>query len=123
MDSLTTWEYNGATLELNLQDVETAERYEVAFDEMAAREKAFPKDGKNSAIFRAYCEMMYALFDAIFGEGTSQKLMGEKLDAGVCTEAYESFLDFVNKQAVNAVERRAGIVTKYSPNRAQRRAK
>ncbi len=28
MDSLTTWEYNGQSFFLDLQDVETAERYE-----------------------------------------------------------------------------------------------
>lgn len=123
MDSLTTWEYNGVSLELNLQDVETAERYEAAFDEMAAREKTFPKDGRSSEIFRAYCEMMYGLFDAIFGEGTSKKLCGDRLDAGACTEAYDSFLAFVSKQATHAAERRASVVTKYSANRAQRRAK
>ena len=37
--SLTTWEYNGKTFELDLGDADTAERYEKAFDTMADQEK------------------------------------------------------------------------------------
>jgi len=122
MDSLTTWEYNGQSFFLDLQDVETAERYEAAFEKMDESEKTFPRTGKTSAIYRAYCAMLDDLFDALFGAGTRQKLFGDTMNAGSRTDAYESFLAFASKQAASSAERRAGIVAKYSPNRAQRRA-
>lgn len=123
MDSLTTWEYNGKQFFLDLQDVETLERYEGAFEKFREAEKRIPKDGKNSQILRAYIEVMDDLFDALLGDGAHTALFGDTVNAGNRTDAYDNFLAFVTKQTSTASERRAAIVSKYSANRAQRRAK
>ena len=39
------WEYNGVTLEVDLQDADFAEKYEAAFANMGENEKKLQKTG------------------------------------------------------------------------------
>ena len=116
------WDNNGLSYELDMQDAETSERYESAFSKMAEREKLLPKDGASSAYIRAYHELFKNLFDDIFGEGSGSKIVGEKANSRVCNEVYASFLDFVAEQKNSQLEFNNNLVTRYSANRAQRRA-
>lgn len=118
----TVWCYNGVELELDLTDVETVERYEEVINSMDTGMKNIPKDGKQSDILRAYCNLLRGVFDDLFGEGTSEKMFGEKLNATQITEAYEDFLGFVAGQGSKVTDIQNRIVNRYSPNRAQRRA-
>lgn len=121
-ESLTHWSYNGVELTLDIQDVDTIERYEAAFDALSEEEKQIPKDGRKSIQIRAYCRMFRNLFNALFGEGTDTKMFGEKDNAREMTECYENFLQFVVNQHAALAETQSRILTRYSPNRAQRRA-
>ena len=118
------WEINGLSLELDLEDVETLERYEDAFAEMAEKEKSIPKDGKKSEIIRAYCELYHHLYDRLFGEGTSDKIFaGVRLNAEAYDNVYFSFLEFAHNQVTLSSERKAKALMRYKPqNRQQRRA-
>lgn len=118
------WEINGLSLELDLEDVETLERYEDAFAKMAEDEKAIPKEGKKSAVIRAYCEMYRRLYDRLFGEGTSDKIFADtRLNAEAYENVYFSFLEFAHNQADLSSKRKAEMLMKYKPqNRQQRRA-
>lgn len=119
--NITTWNINGFSFELDLQDVESVERYEEAFDKMGEEEKKIPQDGKTSAHLKAYCTMFRHLFDNLFGEGSANKILGEKDNTRVATEAYESFLAFAAAQQTPIIEAQNRIMNRYSPNRAQRR--
>lgn len=121
-EDLTIWRYNGVELKLDVQDIDTIERYEQAFADLEEDEKAIPKDGLKSVRIRAYCRMFRKLFNALFGEGTDVKMFGEKDNARVMTECYDDFLQFVSLQHAAFAEVQNHIVTKYSANRAQRRA-
>lgn len=118
----TVWTYNGVEMELDLTDVEVVERYEEVIESMDAGIKNLPKEGKQSEILKAYCLLMKGIFDDLFGEGTSTKMFGEKLNATQITEAYEDFLAFVAAHGSRVTEVQNRIVNRYSPNRAQRRA-
>lgn len=123
MSQNTTWEINGVSLTIDLQNADQMERYENAFDRMGEDEKAIPKDGKASAQIRAYCAMFRKLYDNIFGAGTSDKIFaGQPTSTDVYDAVYEQFLAFVRGQLVGASERRAQMLQKYRPNREQRRA-
>ena len=123
MSQNTTWEINGVSLTIDLQDADQMERYENAFDRMGEDEKAIPKDGKASARIRAYCAMFRKLYDNIFGAGTSDKIFaGQPTSTDVYDAVYEQFLAFVRGQLVGASERRAQMLQKYRPNREQRMA-
>ena len=118
----TKWEINGKAYELDLQDAETAELYEEVFEQLGKEEKTLPKDGKPSVRIRAYWQLFVNLFDRLFGEGSGIAIVGEKANVRICNEVYDDFLAFVSKQKQESVDYQNSIVSKYSPNRAQRRA-
>lgn len=118
-----TWEINGLSLELDLDDADNMERYENAFELMAKEEMEMPKDGRHSGRIRAYCQLFHRLYDRIFGEGTSEQIFdGVKQSIKTYDEIYLSFLKFVQAQMVSAAQERAEWRSKYFPNREQRRA-
>lgn len=118
------WEINGLSLELDLEDADCMERYENAFDKMSEEEKQIPKDGKASARIRAYCRLFRNLYDRIFGEGTSEKIFkGITDNTDAYDEVYYKLLDFVTAQRNAAVTKRNEKMSKYRPNRQQRRNK
>lgn len=116
------WRYNGQEMYLDLTDVETVEHYEQVVQNMGNGMNNLPKDGSQSSILRAYCELLRGVFDDMFGEGTAEKLFGDRLNATEITEAYESFLAFVSEQGQQVTNIQNRIVNRYSPNRAARRA-
>ncbi|MBR2284566.1 MAG: hypothetical protein IJ874_09170 [Ruminococcus sp.] len=117
------WEINGLSLELDLDDADNMERYEKAFDIMAAEEKQIPKDGKQSERIRAYCKLFRNLFDRIFGEGTAEKIFSKvPTSTTAYDEVYISFLEFARGQMIANAQARAEWLSKYAPNRKQRRA-
>jgi len=122
-NNLKAWEINGISLPLDLEDVDVMERYENAFQLMQQDEISIPKDGKASDRIRAYCNLYRKLYDNLFGAGTADKIFaGKPMSAAVYESTYLSFLDFVSAQTAAAAERRNAILTKYQPNRAQKRA-
>ena len=121
----TIWEYNGSQFELDLTDLDFAERYEKALANLQERENARSKDGPMSVRIREYDAMIRSLFDDIFGEGAGDAVLGEKVSTKHCDIAFDSLLQFVIKQqAENNRETEALInkYVKYQPNRVQRRA-
>ena len=121
--SLKVWEINGLSLEIDLRDADCMERYENAFDKMSEEEKQVPKDGRGSVRIRAYCRLFRDLYDRIFGEGTSEKIFKDIPDnTDLYDEIYFKFLDFVTAQKNAAVEAKSEKMTKYRPNRQQRRS-
>lgn len=122
--SLKNWEINGLSLELDLEDVDTLERYEDAFAEMASEENSIPKVGKKSEQIRAYCNLFKKLYDKIFGDGTSNKIFKDiPVNAARYDEIYISFLEFVKSQTTESNEKRKSSIQKYiTKNRKQKRS-
>lgn len=117
-----TWEYDGAALFLDMDDVNTIERYENAFSMMQERFGEQEETATTAEKLRIYCEAIRFLFDTIFGSGTASALLGDSLNIGKCEEAYDSFLSFVAAQTAERTQRHANMVRKYTPNRAIRRS-
>ena len=117
------WEYNGITLEVDLQDADFAERYEKAFKQLAEEEKIVPRTGELANTIRQYCKMFFNLFDNIYGPGTSEKLFGGKMNSGLVEEAYAAFIDASNEDVKEGSAKRNSFTSKYAPssNREQRR--
>ncbi len=116
------WEINGLSLELNLSDADVVERYENAFEKMHAAAKEIPKDGKKSEIIRAECNVFYNFFALVFDAETADKIFK---DTPTSTPAYiavyDSFLNFAVLQGKANTDYLASVLTKYTPNRQQRR--
>ncbi len=118
----TVWEVNGISLTLDLNDADDMEAYEEAFELMALEESEITKEGKVSARMRAYCSMYRKLFMDIFGDNALPLFEGVKDNVGYYESLYTQFLDFVQAQTTAAVQKRAQLLGKYTPNRAQKRA-
>lgn len=122
--SQKTWEINGLSLELDMGNADVQERYESAFEQMSKEEKQIKKDGKLSEFTRSYCDLFTRLFDRIFGEGTSEKIFsGIPVSISKYLEIYDSFLDFVKQQTEAITADTVKRLSKYRPNRQQRRTK
>ena len=120
--SETVWTINDLTFNLDMHDVAVMERYEKAFETMEEQEKKIPVDGKASVRSRMYCDLFRNLFDNIFGEGTADTIFGSRYKVKESIETYESFLEFVSNQQAGIEETTNRLVTRFTPNRAQRRA-
>lgn len=115
------WEINGISLPLDLDDADAMEAYEEAFELMALEEEELPREGKASVRMRAYCEMYRKLFLDIFGDEALPLFEGVKDNVNYYESLYTQFLDFVQTQTTAAVQKRAQMLSKYTPNRAQKR--
>lgn len=109
--------------EIDMADYDFQVKYEKAFEQMQEEEKALQKTGKNSEITKGYCEMFNHLLDNILGEGISEKLFGGKYNTLTTDRVYGEFLEICSTQVKSNNAERTKIVSKYRPNRAQRRAK
>ena len=90
--------YNGAEYSFDVSDAADAQRMEDALLKMDATEKALPKEGKVSVIYKGQCSMLKEWLDDVLGEGAGKALCGERDNVMSCYNAYEAFLDFVAEQ-------------------------
>ena len=114
------WEINDLELEFDIFDLENSEKYEKAFEQMSAEEKAIKRDGKMSEFIRSYCDIYYHLFENLFGTEIAESLC-KRYNSNEWEQVYGSFLDYIQSQNNEAQKMRASIVNQ-SANRATRRA-
>lgn len=65
---------------------------------------------------RQECKILKDFLDYVLGEGTSEKLFGEKNSLHLCLKAFEDIIKEKEKQVKSINE----LVSKYSPERVQR---
>ena len=113
---------NNVDLEdLDIYDVDTAEKYEIAVKKVQeeAEESKKLEDTGLSAMIRMQCNAVFNCFNTIFGEGTDKKIFGAKVNLMTCLKAFEELIENVNEQKKELEK----LSNKYSPNRAQKRAR
>lgn len=115
-----TWSINGIELLLDMDDLETFEKYEDSFNAMEKEEKTIPLDGKRSLLIRGYCDLYYHLFETLFSKEVADKLVKNRYHMGQWEEVYDSFLNFVSTQ-VKEINERRNTRFKLSQNRKARR--
>ena len=69
---MSLWKWNDVELEIDMEDYDFLQKYEKAFDVMGVKEEELKKTGTRSGIVKEYCDMLYRLFDDIFGDGTGE---------------------------------------------------
>jgi len=110
---------NNVELEdIDILDADTAEKYEDSLEVVAGIAKKV-EGMKASQSIRTQCNTIFEFFNTLFGEGTDKKIFGDKVNLGTCMKAFEELVVTVNTQKED-IEK---LVNKYSPNRAQKRAK
>ncbi|MDU1313939.1 MAG: DUF6673 family protein [Clostridium septicum] len=108
---------NGVELEdLDIYDLEVAERYEKALEDLTGIEEKVANK-KNSESIRIMCNAVFNIFNTMFGEGTDKKVFGKKVNLLTCMSAIDELVEKTNekKKEINK------FTSKYSPNRAQKR--
>ena len=110
---------NGVELEdLDIYDVEVAEKYEKALKTVQEVPDKVDSMGLSEGI-RYQCNLIFAFFNTMFGDGTDKLVFGNRVNLLICVKAFEELVTQVNEQK-KEIEK---LSNKYSPNRAQRRAK
>lgn len=109
---------NGVELEdIDIYDLEVAEKYEKAIECLEVIKGKTNINGSEG--IRSICTAIFNVFNTVFGEGTDKKIFGNKVNLITCIKALEEFVMQINEQK-KEIEK---LANKYSPNRAQRRAK
>jgi len=108
---------NGVELELDIFDADVAEKYDKAIKKVMNIE-----DTKSMSIgegIRTQCKAIFNVFDELFGQGTHERVFGDKVNLLECLKAFEALITGINEKN-KEIEL---IANKYSSNRVQRRSK
>jgi hypothetical protein len=110
---------NNVELEdIDILDADVAETYENALatiDGIAEKVEGM----KSSESIRTQCTAIFGVFNSLFGPGTDKKVFGEKVNLLICLKAFEELVTTLNSRTEEVQK----LSNKYSPNRAQKRAK
>lgn len=116
MSSITI---NGVELELDLMDADVMEKYETLNQEIVEKVKEPTQyEGlSNAEGMRLQCRHVDKFFDALFGDGTAQKIFGGGNNLGVRLEAFAQ----VSQMSGDIDKRVNELTNKYGINRIDRR--
>lgn len=110
---------NGVELaDLDVYDLEVAEKFDKGLKRVAEAGKNLEGLSMPETI-KVQCNAIFKFFNEFFGEGTAEKIFGDKVNLVTCLKALDEFVSQVRRQR----ERIEEISNKYSPNRAARRNK
>lgn len=115
--------FRNIEVDFDIYDADTAEVYEGAVQTVL--ESAVPKEGESLADgIRRQCNIVFAFFDTLFGDGFHKELFGQRTNMMECLQAFKEFLELVSKQREQLTALTAEIQSAQTaaPNRAVRRA-
>jgi hypothetical protein len=104
--------------DIDILDLEVAEKWEKAIKDIQTIGEKTKNMGLADGI-RTQCNAIFDVFNVMFGEGTDEKVFGDKVNLLTCLKAFEELVTHMSAQNAE-VEK---IANKYSPNRANRRNK
>lgn len=111
---------NGVELDIDFTDADILERIEKGskkvYDEAERLSKESGSNLSPAEGIRQECKILKDFLDYVLGEGTSEKLFGNKDSLKQCLNAYE---DIVNARKTQIDEFQAKV-SKYSPERLER---
>lgn len=122
---------NGDYIELDLLDIElpikfinagkTLERETKIYNnKVKALENQYKDDVKTYLykrldVDRTYCKKMREMFDSWLGEGTSQKVFGNKNRIGMFDEFYNQLVPILNDIQLNFEQIKENLLKRYNP--------
>ena len=122
---------NGDCIELDLLDIElpikfinagkTLERETKIYNnKVKALENQYKDDVKTYLykrldVDRTYCKKMREMFDSWLGEGTSQKVFGNKNRIGMFDEFYNQLVPILNDIQLNFEQIKENLLKRYNP--------
>lgn len=107
--------------ELDIFDADSSERYENTIDKVI-KDAQDSKGLKLSAAIRKQCNAVFNCFNELFGEGTDKKVFGDKVNLLTCLKAFDELKNGISNQIEKSEIEIDTISSKYTSNRAKRRA-
>lgn len=108
---------NGVELDLDFTDADILEKIEKGSKEVYDKAEQLKNTTLSPAEgIRQECKILKDFLDYVLGEGTSEKLFGNKNSLKQCLNAYE---DIINARKSQIDEFQAKV-SKYSPDRLKR---
>lgn len=105
----------GQELDLNLLEYRDAKRVEEAMNAFSQQVNQTGADQKSlSEQVLDYCTAARELFNHIFGAGTDKKLFGDRIDLGVCAQAFSQLAKEITQ---NQPQKAKEFFAKYLPAR------
>jgi len=113
---------NDIELEFNSFDADAVDRAEKALERVKLRseEIGLDKSLKLSQGIRAVCGAVFECFNTIFGPETDKKVFGDTCDMGKALDAFGQLVVQIQQSQQLGMD---SLLSKYTPNRAARRAK
>lgn len=100
---------NGKAFELDIFELETAQRFETAVEQVYVKAEAVKQaaegEMKISDAIRAQCETVFDFFDTLFGKGAARKVFGARVNLIQCIDAFEDAIRQIEGQK-KAIETR-----------------
>ena len=93
-------------------------KYEKVLDDVVSKMKDITAT-KTSGVIRIQCQAIFEVFNDLCGEGTDKKIFGDKVNLVTCMKAFAELVEYASEQK-GEVEK---LISKYTPNRLQRRNK
>ncbi len=110
--------------DIDFTDADDLEKFENAVEEAQKKlDKVNPDSLKPSEAIRKSCKAVFECLNKIFGDGTAEKVFGNKTSLRVCMQAFNELKEERLKQESELDEAVKLLNNDYNPNRAQRRAK
>lgn len=108
---------NGVEFDIDFTDADVLERIENGSKEVYNKAEDLKSSKKTPAEgIRQECKILKDFLDYVLGEGSSEKIFGNKDSLQQCLNAYEDIINEKEKQLSDFEIR----VSKYSPDRLQR---
>lgn len=120
---MTVFKYGNFETEIDTADLDFMEKFEEKSLALEKDTDKVNKQGKRSEFIRAMCNLAFAYFDSLFGEGTADLMFDGKFNLRMCDGAMFALADAIETdQKEYNDEVKAGL-SKRTGNRQQRRAK
>ena len=112
---------NGVEFDIDFTDADFIEKIELGYNEVVNKTQQMQENNKKTQItnaegIRQECKIIKDFFDYVLGDGTSEKLFGNKNSLNKCMNAFEDITKAKESQLVDFQAR----VSKYSPDRLKR---
>lgn len=120
---MATFKFGNFETEIDTSDFDFMQTFEARCMETAAEVGKVSQEGKRSETIKAISDIYFAFFDALFGEGTSERLFNGRVNMRLCDQAMSALGDAIIEDQKAYSDETMAIVSKYAGNRQTRRAK
>ncbi len=118
---MSKFKINDVELDIDMLDADELENIDAALHKAEADAELDSSKSPADSI-RQQVGAVRDCFDKIFGAGTGDKIIGKKANLRVAFSAFADFCEEVARQKSEFGKTVSLMKTKYSPNRAERRA-